>query len=73
MRHTLMGPATMVLWALNVALVAAIHWWPIIDRFDSAQRLLLGVTIAVTVAWLMRRPGIEYRIGYRQGREDNDK
>lgn len=70
MLHKLLGPATMTLWALNFAFVAAIWWWPDLDEFDSGQRLLIGMTIAVTVAWLLRQAGIEYRIGYRHGRKD---
>lgn len=70
MLHKLLGPTTMMLWVLNFAFVTAIRWWPDLDENGAGQRLLIGITIAVTVAWLLQRAGIEYRIGYRHGRED---
>jgi hypothetical protein len=73
MRHTLLPGTTALLWILNVAYVAAIPVWPHIDAWDAGQRLLVMVTIVVTIAWLLRRQGIEYRIGYRHGREDREE
>jgi hypothetical protein len=70
MRHKLLPTTTMGLWIINVAYVAAIPGWPHLDDYDSGQRLLLGITLAATLAWLLDRSGIEYRIGYRQGRRD---
>lgn len=73
MRHKLLGPTTLLLWVLNAVFVCAAHWWPNLDNYDSAQRLLVGIMIVVTIAWLLHRAGIEFRIGYRQGRKDRDK
>lgn len=73
MRHRLLPTATASLWVINVIYVIAIPAWPRLDDFDSGQRLLVGITIAVTLAWLLRREGIEYRIGYRHGRSDQKK
>lgn len=70
MRHKLLAATTALLWLLNFGFVAAIQWWPDLGEFESVQRLLVGITLAVTFAWLLRRPGIEYRIGYRHGRKD---
>jgi cytochrome b subunit of formate dehydrogenase len=70
MRHRLLPAATALLWIINVSYVAITHGWPHVGNYDSGQRLLLCATLAITLAWLLDRSGIEYRIGYRHGRND---
>lgn len=70
MRHRLLPVLTILLWIVNVAYAAAVPVWPHLDMHDAGQRLLVGIAVVVTIAWLLRRQGIEYRIGYRQGRKD---
>jgi 4-amino-4-deoxy-L-arabinose transferase-like glycosyltransferase len=73
MRHMLLLPATtLALWILNVGYVAIAARWPHLT-FEPGQRLLAIITIVVSIAWLLRREGIEYRIGYRHGRNDRDR
>jgi hypothetical protein len=72
MRHTLLPAATLTLWILNVVYVVGVAARPHLD-FEPGQRLLAVITVVVTIAWLLRREGIEYRIGYRHGRNDRDK
>ena len=69
MRHMLLPATTMTLWILNVGYVATTVRWPHL-MFEPGQRLLATITIVVTIAWLLKRQGIEYRIGYRHGRRD---
>lgn len=69
MRHTL-PTATTTLWILNVGYVILAEIDAGIRMHAPGQRLLIGIAITVTVAWLLHRHGIEYRIGYRQGRQD---
>ncbi|MFI6813731.1 hypothetical protein ACIBG7_15025 [Nonomuraea sp. NPDC050328] len=72
--HKLLPALTILLWIANVAVVAIEHLvWPQIDEYDTGQRLLLGITITITIAWLLHKRGIEYKIGYRQGRQDRSK
>lgn len=77
MRHMLLPATTLALWILNILyVIAVVHpAIPITGRgaFEAGQRLLATITVVVTVAWLLKRQGIEYRIGYRHGQEDRDK
>ncbi|MEU4332372.1 hypothetical protein [Nonomuraea dietziae] len=70
MRHMLLPAAAALLWVINVAYAAALMGWPQLSDYDAGQRLFVGIAITVTIAWLLRRQGIEYRIGYRHGRND---
>ncbi|MFD1940572.1 hypothetical protein ACFSKW_54875 [Nonomuraea mangrovi] len=70
MRHMLLPAAATLLWVINVAYVAAIPQWPHLGDYDAGQLLLVGIAITVTIAWLLHRQGIEYRIGYRHGQDD---
>lgn len=71
MRHKMLTATTMGLWIINVVYVAAIHsGWPQLAGYDSGQRLFLCFAVVITLAWLLERAGIEYRIGYRHGRQD---
>lgn len=73
MRHLLLPASVVILWIANLAYLVAVPIWPHVDKYDSGQRLLVGVAIAVTIAWLIKRQGIEYKIGYRHGRKDQKK
>ncbi|TDE39947.1 hypothetical protein E1295_32235 [Nonomuraea mesophila] len=69
MRSMLLTSTTTALWVVNVLYVIAIRI-AIMEPWPASQRLLLGITIAVTIAWLLHRNCLEYRIGYRHGRHD---
>ncbi|MFB9209624.1 hypothetical protein ACFFV7_51170 [Nonomuraea spiralis] len=70
----LLPTTTALLWILNVAYVAAERTaWPTLGEWESGQRLLIGTMIVFTIAWLLEKQGIEYRIGYRQGQQDRDQ
>lgn len=72
MRHKLLPATTLTLWILNAVVVACeAAGLRHLDDFDAGQRLLIGITIVVTIAWLLRREGIEFKIGYRQSSKDN--
>lgn len=69
----LLTVTTVSLWIVNVVIaVAEALGLPHLDDFDSGQRLLVGIMVVSTFAWILRRAGIEYRIGYRQGHDDRD-
>lgn len=65
--------ATALLWAANLIFVVAYPRWQgllELSHMIAMQLFGLGAALAVTTAWLLHRRGIEYRIGYRQGRAD---
>lgn len=73
MRQRLLPTLTILIWIANVAYLVAVPIWPGVDDYDSGQRLLVGIAVVTTIAWLLKRQGIEYRIGYRQGRKDQPR
>ncbi|MEV0382842.1 hypothetical protein [Nonomuraea sp. NPDC050643] len=65
--------ATALLWIANLGYVAGYPQWHgmlQLSHMIAVQLFALGAALAVTTAWLLHRRGIEYRIGYRQGRAD---
>lgn len=66
----LLALVTITLWVLSAAYVVLDALIPEHPLPISLHHLLLTASATVTLAWILRHPRLQYRVGYRDGHAD---
>ncbi|MER7206383.1 hypothetical protein ABT340_04890 [Streptosporangium sp. NPDC000239] len=69
----LLALVTIALWILSAAYVALDALIPGHSLPIALHHLLLAASATVTLAWILRHPRLQYRVGYRDGYADAER